>query len=620
MQLISNCTGAQHPYCGASGSSAASDGYEHLARPVCDKQTLLDVRKLLGSLHAEYDYWVKEQWIEGSIPYDLQGTYFRNGPGLQVTNPLYSRHPFDGDGMVCRFSFRDGRMHFSNRFVRTKGFVQEQVKPCLAAASRTLNKAACVRGHLNYDPSYNAEYDGMTASLDRQAAAWTWGAGRQQQGSWQRDWHFERVWATDERLFNPFDMSMKNVANTGVLHWGNKLLALWENGLPYALDPRTLETLGETDLDGQIDTAAFGAHYRIMLEADGSRRWVTFAFTPGLFCTLSFKEFDEGGQLLGRQSYLMLGQQATIVHDFVVTPQYYVVIEGPVSLSSNKFVGEYIWGKCSMAECLVYDTQQQTKVHLIPRPGAAAKDTLAWNTIDFGHFNYDVMDDQLDTDYYKGGARTHLVRLVCDLQQGTTRLHRLARRTMEFPSVNWMLHGQPHRHLYTGGDGVDDEVHWAPLKEFCKVSLDPLAGVTGPIDPSRDVKLQSWLAGDRCFALEPLFVPRMQSGTYSRGSLSDNKGQHVGNRGSASSSCREDDGWVLATFYDAEKGRGGLVIFDAANFGDGPVARIWLPHHLPSGLHGSFSSECFAPDSSSETQLKPEESQGHERPTPIRVL
>lgn len=35
---------------------------------------------------------------------------------------------------------------------------------------------------------------------------------------------------------------MKNVANTNVMYWGGRLLALWEGGLPYKLDPKTLRT------------------------------------------------------------------------------------------------------------------------------------------------------------------------------------------------------------------------------------------------------------------------------------------------------------------------------------------------------------------------------------------
>lgn len=29
-------------------------------------------------------------------------------------------------------------------------------------------------------------------------------------------------------FFNPFDFQLKNVANTGVVHWAGKLLALYE--------------------------------------------------------------------------------------------------------------------------------------------------------------------------------------------------------------------------------------------------------------------------------------------------------------------------------------------------------------------------------------------------------
>lgn len=42
---------------------------------------------------------------------------------------------------------------------------------------------------------------------------------------------------------------LKNVANTAVLFWGGRLLALWEASQPYRMDPRTLETLGVDTLN-----------------------------------------------------------------------------------------------------------------------------------------------------------------------------------------------------------------------------------------------------------------------------------------------------------------------------------------------------------------------------------
>ncbi len=51
---------------------------------------------------------------------------------LQVSNPRYKRHHFDGDGMVLSLAFREGRAYWRNRFVRTKGFVEEQVSGAVA--------------------------------------------------------------------------------------------------------------------------------------------------------------------------------------------------------------------------------------------------------------------------------------------------------------------------------------------------------------------------------------------------------------------------------------------------------------------------------------------------------
>ena len=49
---------------------------------------------------------------------------------------------------------------------------------------------------------------------------------------------------------NIFDVSFKEVANTGVLFRNQKLYALWEAALPYEIDPVSLDTIGSTDLQG----------------------------------------------------------------------------------------------------------------------------------------------------------------------------------------------------------------------------------------------------------------------------------------------------------------------------------------------------------------------------------
>ena len=144
----------------------------------------------------EYDYWIDD--IEGKIPEELYGTLFRNGPGLLEVNGHSIHHPFDGDGMISAIAFNNGRAHFRNRFVRTEGFIAEQ------EAGKIL-------------------YRGVF--------------GTQKPGGW---------------LANAFDLKLKNIANTNVIYWGGKLLALWEAAEPYRLDPKTLNTIGIDYLDGLL--------------------------------------------------------------------------------------------------------------------------------------------------------------------------------------------------------------------------------------------------------------------------------------------------------------------------------------------------------------------------------
>ena len=66
----------------------------------------------------------------------------------------------------------------------------------------------------------------------------------------------------------------RNVA--GVLHWAGKLWALHESGLPYEMDPRSLDTVGESHGPGGTieGNGPLAAHYRVTTEADGSKRYV----------------------------------------------------------------------------------------------------------------------------------------------------------------------------------------------------------------------------------------------------------------------------------------------------------------------------------------------------------
>ena len=51
----------------------------------------------------------------------------------------------------------------------------------------------------------------------------------------------------------------------------------------------------------------------------------------------------------------------------------------------------------------------------------------------------------------------------------------------------------------------------------------------------------------------------------------------------------QDAVWILASMFDAVKDKSCVGIFDGEDISKGPISTIWLKHHLPHSLHGSFA-------------------------------
>lgn len=149
-------------------------------------------------LHEEVDATELEV-IEGAIPTDIDGVYLRNTEN-QVHQPLGRHHPFDGDGMLHQISFENGAASYRNRWVRTRGFVAEQI------AGQSL---------------WGGLMDGPGISLRKGYGA---------------------------------HGGLKDTASTDVVvHAGRAVSTFYQCGEAYALDPETLEqkgTEGWAPLDG----------------------------------------------------------------------------------------------------------------------------------------------------------------------------------------------------------------------------------------------------------------------------------------------------------------------------------------------------------------------------------
>ncbi len=471
----------------------------------------LDWQRGYESQPNEYSYWVEN--IEGKIPQDLEGTLFRNGPGLLDIGGVSIRHPFDGDGMVSAITFKGGQVHYKNRFVATEGYLAEK------AAGKAL-------------------YRGVF--------------GTQKLGGW---------------LSNIFDTKLKNIANTNVIYWGGKLLALWEAASPYRLNPSTLETIGLDDLDGILkDNDSFSAHPRIDPEP---LCLVNFALKPGLSTKIILYEISPDGKLLHQHSHTVPG--FSFIHDFVITPEYAIFFQNPVSFNPFPF----LLGLRGAGECVQYQPKQPTQIILIPRrpPYEAIKILETPSGFVFHHANafqtdreeilidsicYETLPqinpeiDYKDVDFDKLSPG-QLWRFKIDLTSEKVSRELLEERCCEFPTLNPEKVGRDYRYLYIGA--AHNAIGNAPLQAVLKIDLQ-----TG------ERQLHSF--APKGYVTEPLFIPRPQPET-------------------------EDDGWVILLVYNAEHHRSDVVILDAKNIQGQPQAIIHLKHHIPYGLHGSWTPQVF---------------------------
>lgn len=482
---------------------------------------------------AEHAFWVER--VEGTIPAELQGTLYRNGPGLLDVAGMPVHHPFDGDGMVVSVSFQAGRAFYRNRFVRTAGFVAEQ------RAGRPL-------------------YRGVF--------------GTAIPGGW---------------LANIFNLRLKNIANTGVLPWGGRLLALWEAGEPHRLDPATLATLGLDRLDGLLrEGQAFAAHYHI----DPCSHWdggaptlVNFGVGVGLNTTIDLFEFAADFRVLRHQAFEIDG--FAFLHDMAITPNYVVFVRNPMRYDPIP----YALGVQSAAQGLRSLPDRPSTVIVIPRHPSLGKprtfsapngfvwhhanafedgDALAIDSIWYDSYVGIDPDTDFRTIAFAALPPGRLARMTIDLRTGRVERRFLDARACEFPALHPAKVGRPHRFLYSAA--ADVPTGNMPLQAIWKVDL-----ATGA--------QQIWSAAPRGFVSEPIFVPRPRAaGAAVTPDLGDPQ---------AGSAPDEDDGWLLAMVYDAERHESDVVILDACDVGRGPLARLHLGHHIPHGLHGAFTSRVF---------------------------
>ncbi|HTV50664.1 MAG TPA: carotenoid oxygenase family protein [Steroidobacteraceae bacterium] len=154
---------------------------------------------------ARYEVDLHDLEVEGTVPSELDGAFYRVQPDPQFSPKLGDDIWFNGDGMVSMFRFQRGSVDLKHRWIRSDKWKLEN------AAGHALFGA--YRNPLTDDPAVK---------------------GR-----------------------------IRGTANTNVLVHGGRLWALKEDSPPIAMDPDTLATEGYCDFGGRMKSETFTAHPKI---------------------------------------------------------------------------------------------------------------------------------------------------------------------------------------------------------------------------------------------------------------------------------------------------------------------------------------------------------------------
>jgi carotenoid cleavage dioxygenase len=442
----------------------------------------------------------QELEVEGEIPTDMYGAYLRNGPNPQF-KPGNRYHPFDGDGLVHGVYFRDGKASYRNSQVDT----------------------ACLQ-------------------KERQAGATIWPG-----------------------VMGPFDFSLpdfpiKDTSNTDIIWHNGKLISLWYNsGIPYTLDPLTLENTGPLEHPSKL-TRKMSAHSRVDWNT-GEMFFFDYGDEPPY---MVYGVLGPEGKLKHEAPIDLPGPR--LPHEITFTENFAVLHDHPLFHDVN------VLHRHKM-RVLHFHTDIPTRFGLIPRLGTDVRwfecepcfvlhTSNAWE-----EGEWVIMDGCRSTNPMPAadpaqGELSHMLaymrleannyRWRFNLRTGEVREGPIDDLNTEFNKSNQIFHGVKTRYAYH---------QVIPLREDGGETLR----FTGLIKYDNETgQSQRWDYGPGVFGSEAPFVPR--------------KG--------ADRSSVEDDGYVTTLVTDTNEWTSWCLIFDARDISQGPIAKVKMPHRIPAGFHG----------------------------------
>lgn len=358
-------------------------------------------------------------------------------------------------------------------------------------------------------------------------------------------------------------INIENQASVTAFSFGGRVFATDEMQSIIEIEQHSLATLPTSPFG---DTK-YKAHTRIT--DTGSPRLHLARMIPQK-SSLQFVSFDENFREVSQTVPVKLSRY---FHDWLVTPNFYVAILPPVVMDKWKLL-KALAGASTISDALCFNSNLSTQVLVVPQNGGphSPEDPVLFDlgiTLDSWHsVNAFETEGGLIVDFVGSKLSVNAASNespMCQIMRGELATDATARATSLYRST----------------------LRFSPQSAVCREL--PARGIEMPVVSPRDYGFEYenayCMAGNS--GLDSQLV-RFNMRTSEIERFDFGPGRFVTEPVYAPSSRDENRGYLLSEVYCHDKRRSMLAILDAQNLKKGPLAEVWLRHHLPIGFHGVF--------------------------------
>lgn len=367
---------------------------------------------------------------------------------------------------------------------------------------------------------------------------------------------------------------IRSTANTNAFIFGGKLWAMKEDSPALVMDPATMESFGFEKFGGKMTGETFTAHPKIDPKTGNM---VAIGYAASGLCTddVTLYEISPTGEMLYEAWFKV--PYYCMMHDFGMTEDYLVLHIVP-SIGS--------WERLEKGlPHFGFDTTMPVYLGIIPRRADLKQEDIRWfkrdncfashvmNAWQDGtkiHFDipeaknnmFPFFPDVHGAPFNGQEAMSYLTRWTVDMASNSENFESITQLTQtagEFPRIDDRFAGRPYRHGWM-------------LEMDYRRPVDLKGGSAGGLlmnclchidhETGRE---QHWWCGPVSSLQEPCFIPR-------------------------SPDAAEGDGWIVQVCNRLEEHRSDLLLFDALDIEEGPIATINIPIRLRFGLHGNWAN------------------------------